>query len=361
MGSFLPGERVYRLCWPTNTGTVRVRVSDAHLPGATNPDAHHLKVEWDDKPGELFEEWPRDLGSCALFVEKPIADPGNVELRVAAWSMAAAVPWPSLLRDRLTGRAWLTFPSKPTPEVIATLKTAGWRWSGYRKAWHHPRKGVGPPVPFQDDGECAYASERADRLEVRAKSAQAKSDAAYMRAKVLADGIPLGQPILVGHHSERRHRRDIARIQGGFEKALGEGQKARELGAKADASRVHQERMESTPVIQRRLDKLQAELRSIDARKAQWAPEHRADWQAKRGRIQAEVTRAELDLTAAGGPVVVDCKPGDLVRIKGHVVKVERVSAKSIRGTIAEGGAKGMTGKWDRSWYQGVVTPGGTS
>ncbi|WP_132290495.1 DUF3560 domain-containing protein [Kribbella sp. VKM Ac-2568] len=28
----------------------------------------------------------------------------------------------------------------------------------------------------------------------------------------ISDHIPLGQPILVGHHSERRHRRDIERM-----------------------------------------------------------------------------------------------------------------------------------------------------
>src|SRR5690606_225754 len=33
-------------------------------------------------------------------------------------------------------------------------------------------------------------------------------------AQNIASAIPPGQPILVGHHSERRHRRDLNRING---------------------------------------------------------------------------------------------------------------------------------------------------
>ena len=38
-----------------------------------------------------------------------------------------------------------------------------------------------------------------------------KANAAFDAAHRAVAGIPFGQPILVGHHSERRHRRDLAR------------------------------------------------------------------------------------------------------------------------------------------------------
>jgi len=38
--------------------------------------------------------------------------------------------------------------------------------------------------------------------------------------------IPMGQPILVGHHSEGRHRRDLKRIDSGMRKAIEESEKA---------------------------------------------------------------------------------------------------------------------------------------
>jgi len=53
---------------------------------------------------------------------------------------------------------------------------------------------------------------RIDRYEQRAANAQAESDSAYKAAHEIMRHIPPGQPILVGHHSERRHRRDLEKI-----------------------------------------------------------------------------------------------------------------------------------------------------
>lgn len=61
---------------------------------------------------------------------------------------------------------------------------------------------------------------RRERLERRAAKARGESRAAFESARVIADGIPMGQPILVGHHSEGRHRRDIARIDRGMRKGI---------------------------------------------------------------------------------------------------------------------------------------------
>jgi hypothetical protein len=61
------------------------------------------------------------------------------------------------------------------------------------------------------------------RLEKRkewAESRAKKSDQAATAAKRISDGIPLGQPILIGHHSEKRHRRDIEKIGNGWRRAV---------------------------------------------------------------------------------------------------------------------------------------------
>jgi hypothetical protein len=57
-----------------------------------------------------------------------------------------------------------------------------------------------------------------EKRETWATSASAKSDAAFEGVRRIADNIPLGQPILVGHHSERHARRDQARIESGMTK-----------------------------------------------------------------------------------------------------------------------------------------------
>lgn len=60
---------------------------------------------------------------------------------------------------------------------------------------------------------------RRERLEAKiekreqwAEGRDKRAAGAFKRFTTIADGIPLGQPILVGHHSERHHRRDIARM-----------------------------------------------------------------------------------------------------------------------------------------------------
>lgn len=57
---------------------------------------------------------------------------------------------------------------------------------------------------------------RRERLEARlakreswSESRKAKARAAFDRSRKMLEGIPLGQPILVGHHSEKRHRRTL--------------------------------------------------------------------------------------------------------------------------------------------------------
>jgi len=72
----------------------------------------------------------------------------------------------------------------------------------------------------------------AKRLEW-AKSARRKSEAGFNAARAIADHIPLGQPILVGHHSEKHHRRDIARIDAGMRKGCEMAEKARDHESKS--------------------------------------------------------------------------------------------------------------------------------
>jgi hypothetical protein len=60
---------------------------------------------------------------------------------------------------------------------------------------------------------------RQERYEGLARKAKRESEAAFQAADRISSFIPLGQPILVGHHSERRHRRDLDRIH----KKMGQG------------------------------------------------------------------------------------------------------------------------------------------
>lgn len=68
--------------------------------------------------------------------------------------------------------------------------------------------------------------ERIDRYRDRADAARTNSGALLNEARTMADVIPFGQPILVGHHSEQRDRNYRNRIHNKFGKAFSEGNRA---------------------------------------------------------------------------------------------------------------------------------------
>ena len=77
---------------------------------------------------------------------------------------------------------------------------------------------------------------RADRYRERALQAKAGSTAAYRRSEELVEHIPPGQPILVGHHSETKHRRALERSWNALGKSVELEQKANYYEAKAEAA-----------------------------------------------------------------------------------------------------------------------------
>lgn len=80
------------------------------------------------------------------------------------------------------------------------------------------------------------AKNKADRLNEYANSAEKRSDEAFKQSDLSEDatGIPFGQPILVGHHSERRHRKVIERAENAMRKSIAESEKAEEYRRRAE-------------------------------------------------------------------------------------------------------------------------------
>ena len=68
--------------------------------------------------------------------------------------------------------------------------------------------------------------EKRERYAELAEKARRESEQRHKQVNQICDMIPLGQPILVGHHSEKRHRADINRIDTGMRKAIDASEKA---------------------------------------------------------------------------------------------------------------------------------------
>jgi hypothetical protein len=64
------------------------------------------------------------------------------------------------------------------------------------------------------------AEAKAERLEDLSERRTQDADRAQKAVHAIADGIPFGQPILVGHHSERHARKDAEKIENGMRKAV---------------------------------------------------------------------------------------------------------------------------------------------
>lgn len=85
-----------------------------------------------------------------------------------------------------------------------------------------------------NDYEAKQEAKR-ERLEARAARLRAEADRRYKAAGAIGEHIPFGQPILVGHHSEKRHRRDIDRIDRAMRASFEASKAAKELDARAAA------------------------------------------------------------------------------------------------------------------------------
>ena len=119
---------------------------------------------------------------------------------------------------------------------------------------------------------------RAERLAARAVKRREDAEATSARARQMQDRIPFGQPILVGHHSERGHRRDLERINGLYTKS------AESLDA-ADAAERSLEAMASNRAISsddpESLDRLKAKLAHIEANRVKAVDINKAIRKAK--------------------------------------------------------------------------------
>jgi len=195
------------------------------------------------------------------------------------------------------------------------------------------------------------AGDRAERLAGYADGARARSRAGFDRAQQIADMIPMGQPVLVGHHSERRHRRDLDRMDAGMAAGVQESRKAEYYERRAESAGNYQQHRESVPVTLRRIAKLEAEERSwqraLDGKRdsrslltdedgykpAEGAYKARVETELASIREQLSYWRAVVANAEASGVKVwgkADFRKGDFARVRGLWYEIERVNAKSV-------------------------------
>lgn len=188
------------------------------------------------------------------------------------------------------------------------------------------------------------AEDRTERFTERAGNAAARSQAHRGEARRIASSIPFGQPILVGHHSEGRARRDVERIDRNMRKGIAEGEKADHYASRAKASGSYEAFRKNPPRTLRRIKTLEADLRRVE----KWlrgesaggytralTPDSVAELNRRKEELEEEIgywrhviAQAEADGFKVWGPG--DFTKGDFARIRGRWYEVLRVNKTTL-------------------------------
>jgi hypothetical protein len=190
------------------------------------------------------------------------------------------------------------------------------------------------------------AAARAERFETYAENAQKRAEEAHRKVRAVADMIPLGQPILVGHHSEGRHRRDLDRIHNGMGKSIAERDKAEHWERRAEIAEKKAEGAHSAAFCDRRVKDAETEIRDLERRlerlpaQRERHPDPKNDWDGYETRLRlalADATQkrgywADAREAAGGVPHSKDTiRKGDSVLTRfGRWRKVVRVNPTTV-------------------------------
>lgn len=213
-----------------------------------------------------------------------------------------------------------------------------------------------------------------ERYAERATKARREATIRERAARTVMDGIPLGQPILVGHHSERRHRRDIARIDTNLRKSVEASEKADYYDHKAESYGTHGISSDDPEAVA----KLRAQLDDLNACRAAeklWNRELKVAARARAKELGRALTQGDHLALVESLPIPDPIKRGlmsmarafpwlpqfgnntqaNIRRVEQRIAELERKAAsperKPLTGTVldATGRSTGYTIEWSKA------------
>lgn len=176
---------------------------------------------------------------------------------------------------------------------------------------------------------------RLEKFNGYSDNAATRAEARFKSSDDLTKHIPFGQPILIGHHSEKRHRRTLERSHNHISKGLEEHDKSKYYNRRAGS--IHY-RLESQKYdlgyLQNRINENEAKLRKLE-REKKWF----SDYECRKQELEEKLSyfkglRNEVieeqreNGKIIPGPSTVD--KGDRVKYRGTWYEVIRVNKKSV-------------------------------
>lgn len=200
---------------------------------------------------------------------------------------------------------------------------------------------------------------KAERYQQYADNAATRRDQHWKAAHDLVKDIPLGQPILVGHHSEKRHRRVIDRSQAhgfaGVEEQERAAKWARRAAAVENDTSISRSDPEAIDKLREKVAELQAEcdeVKRVNAAVRKSVKEHGADYGLPRADIP-QTTKLSLAHSHAMQPYHRIAERGyppyHLTNLRGNLRRYEgRLAQLEKRASTATetGYGRHMPNKW---------------
>jgi ABC-type transporter MlaC component len=152
---------------------------------------------------------------------------------------------------------------------------------------------------------------RIDRYRALSRRRKAESERRFKASHDAIAGIPLGQPILIGHHSENRHRAALRRSDDAMRASIEADKKAKYYEAKAAAVEnnhaISSDDPEAIPKIEHRIKRMEEDRDTMKAINKLWR-------QAGKPQVESEDYPAfEERLEAAYGEKMKSTVRGNLI------------------------------------------------
>ncbi|WP_035670079.1 DUF3560 domain-containing protein [Bradyrhizobium liaoningense] len=163
--------------------------------------------------------------------------------------------------------------SRLDAETYARVKANGFKWAPKQDLfvapmWTPAREDLlielCGDIGDEDTSLVDRAEERAERFEVYSDKRANDADRARAAVDAIAEHIPFGQPILVGHHSERHARKDAERIENGMRKAVKMWKTSQYWTGRAAGAIRHAKYKELPAVRARRIKTIEADKRRVE-------------------------------------------------------------------------------------------------
>tara|TARA_R110001592_G_scaffold343029_1_gene633175 strand:- start:17911 stop:19362 length:1452 start_codon:yes stop_codon:yes gene_type:complete len=160
-------------------------------------------------------------------------------------------------------------------ELYQRVKDAGFRWAPKQGLFVAPKWTPGREdlcielageITAEQTTMAERAEAKAERLDNLAEKRAGQASAFQDAARSISQRFEAGQPILVGHHSERRARKDKERMNSAMEKAVKAHDAVSYWNYRAEGVEHHANHKSNPRVRARRIKTLLAELRDMQRR-----------------------------------------------------------------------------------------------